>query len=172
MSKENPKTVWDLPTRITHWGLALCVILNLFFVEEGSDVHDWLGYAATAVVVFRFVWGFRGAKLSRFISFPISVGSVFSFLKSGLNSEKYEGHNPLASLTYLGIWALIIALGITGYMMGTDKYWGDEWLQELHAQISMALQVLIGIHLLGVAIDSIRYRRKTWLRMITGTNQS
>lgn len=30
---------------------------------------------------------------------------------------------------------LVLALGLTGYMMGADAYWGEEWLQSLHADV-------------------------------------
>lgn len=135
-----------IPSRVIHWSLAVCIILNLFLLEEGDPPHKWIGYAATAIVVLRLVWGFIGGEASRFRSFPIH----------------------LKSLVYFGVWGLVLGLAVTGFMMGTDKYWGEEWVEEIHEQISDGLMILIGIHLLGVFIDSIRHRRKTWLNMING----
>lgn len=162
-----PKTIWDLPTRITHWALAFGVILNLFVVESGDEAHRWIGYVTVALIAFRVIWGFVGAPASRFRSFPVSPKKIWAFLKSGLNNN-YQGHNPLASLAYILIWLNVISLGITGYMMGLDAYFGEEWLESLHGNIATALQILIGIHLLGVFSDSLRYKRKTWAAMLTG----
>lgn len=137
---------FDIATRVIHWALATCVVLNLFILEEGDPPHKWVGYTACALVTARLVWGFIGGEASRFRSFPVHV----------------------KSLVYFAIWSLVFGLAITGFMMGTDKYWGEEWVEEIHSKISDGLMVLIAIHLLGVFIDSIRHRRKTWLNMING----
>ena len=134
---------WDVPTRITHWALALCVVLNLFWFEGGDDPHTWLGYAAAAFVVFRSFWNFIGSKVT-------------------------AGHNRLAFLAYLGMWGTVVALAVTGFMLDLDRYWGEEWLQNLHSNLSTALEVLIVAHLLGIAIDALRFRRNTFLGMLTG----
>lgn len=163
-----PKKIWDLPTRITHWGLASCVVLNLFVLEEGDNWHRWLGYTSVAFVLFRFVWGLLGAPASHFKSFPISFQKIYAFWLTGFNNNNFVGHNPIASIIYILIWINLISLGVSGYMMGLDAYWGDEKLETLHANLAILLQIFIGIHLLGVFIDSLRYRRNTWAAMITG----
>lgn len=137
-SKKN----WDIPTRATHWLLAISVVLNFFVIDEGSDLHDWVGYFAAVLVIFRLTWSFFGTPFSH--------------------------HNWSASGVYILIWTLVILLGVTGWMMSLDRYWGEEWLEELHANFSLALQILIGAHLIGVVLDSIRFRRATWKSMITG----
>lgn len=161
--------IWDLPTRLTHWALALCVGLNLFIVEEGEKAHEWLGYIAVALVVFRFVWGFLGAPASRFSAFVISPKRVGSYLRNKLNStEPLVGHNPLACLVYLGIWSMILGLGVTGFMAGLDAFWGNETLEEVHSYFSKALEVLIVIHFVGLTLDGVRKKRHTWTAMFTG----
>lgn len=162
--------IWDRTTRILHWIIAAAVVVNLFFLEEGDDPHQWVGYAAVGAVAFRGAWGFMGGKHSRFRSFPLGITSWRRFF-SGLflwRKEDFPGHNPLASVVYILIWVGVISLGVSGWMMGLDAYWGEEWLEEIHAQISTGIQVLVVIHLAGLALDSFKYRRHTWLGMITG----
>ena len=162
--------LWDIPTRITHWALASCVILNLFVVDEGEDIHHWIGYTAVGLVAFRFVWGFFGAEPSRLRSLPVHPRTVLAYVRGGMKEgETFAGkHNPLASYVYLTLWFAVLCLGLSGWMMGLDAFWGEEWLEEIHANLSTAVQVLIVAHLLGITFDSIRYRRHTWLAMITG----
>lgn len=162
--------IWDLPTRTAHWLLAACVILNLFFLEEGEDWHRRLGYVALGTVAFRALWGFVGARASRFRSFPLRPSQIIDYLRAGLHERPgtEPGHNPLASLVYVAMWIAIIGLGTTGWMMGLDAFWGDERLEELHEGIANLVKILVVLHLLGMLIDSIRYRRGTWLGMITG----
>ena len=162
--------IWDRTTRILHWIVAAIVISNLFFLDGGDDSHRWLGYGAVGAVLIRFFWGFVGGTHSRFSSFPLGLASWKKFLASLFlwRRADFPGHNPLATLVYCAIWAAVIALGVTGWMMGLDAYWGEEWLEELHANISIAVQVLVALHLCGLLLDSIKYRRFTWLGMITG----
>lgn len=161
--------IWDLPTRLTHWALALCVTFNLFIVEEGEVAHEWLGYTAVGLVVFRFIWGFIGSPASRFTSFNISPKSVWSYVRNKLSPVvPLIGHNPLACLVYIGIWILIIGLGVTGFMAGLDAFWGNQTLEDVHSIFSEILQILILIHLLGLTLDGVRKKKHSWLSMITG----
>jgi len=64
--------VWDLPIRLFHWALALCVILGIIFVKIGGNAMQWhayCGYIALALVLFRIIWGFLGSWHSRFANF-------------------------------------------------------------------------------------------------------
>lgn len=160
---------WDVPTRITHWALALCVILNLFVLEEGEDPHQWVGYTAVAFVLFRLIWARFAWGPSGFRGFPLSPASIKKYLKNKLSDDSTElRHNPLSAWAYIFMWFAVIALGVTGWMMGLDAFWGDETLESIHGKISILMQILIGAHLVGVTVDSLRYKRKTWLGMITG----
>lgn len=140
---------FDRPARLLHWLLAIAVTLNLFVLEEGEDFHRWTGYLAAALLFLRLTWGFLGGEASRFRSFRAN-------------------HNPVAILVYAGMWLLVIGLGITGYLMGTDTYFGEEWLEELHERLSWALQAGIVLHLLGLARHSYLRKKHAWLAMFTG----
>lgn len=165
----NPKyqLCWDLPTRLIHWGIALAVGLNLFILEEGEDFHQWIGYTAVGLVFFRIIWGFLGSEASRFSNFPLKLSQIRSFLENKLRDDGM-GHNPIASWVYFAIWTCILALGLTGWMMNWDRFWGEDWLQNTHEWIATVLMVAIGLHLLGLLFDRVLHQRNTWLGMITG----
>lgn len=162
--------MWDIPTRLIHWSLAVIVFFNLFVLEEGDDLHEWIGYFACALVILRLFWGLKSKGTSRILSFPIQFKEINRFIKNRFSDSegRYPGHNPFASLVYLFIWTCILSLGISGFMMNLDTFWGEEWLEDLHEFISNVLQLLILIHLTGVFSDSIRNKRRTWASMITG----
>ncbi len=166
----NSRVIWDKPTRVLHWTLAACVLLNLFVLEEGEYAHEWSGYIAVSTVVLRILWSFWGNSASRLKALPVHPKSLFAFARRNFSDPDgiYEGHNPLAALAYIGIWFCILGLGISGWMMGLDAFWGEDWVEELHSFIATALQTLICIHLLGVFTDSFRFKRKTWAAMLTG----
>ena len=55
--------VWDLPTRLSHWGLAIAVTGAWLTGEFGPIDKSWhmrFGYAALVIVAFRILWGFVG----------------------------------------------------------------------------------------------------------------
>ncbi len=63
--------VWDLPTRLMHWTLALS-FAGAFVTAESErwrDVHVLFGYTVLEVVLLRVIWGFVGTRHARFVSF-------------------------------------------------------------------------------------------------------
>ena len=61
----NPVRVWDLPTRLFHWTLALCVAALVVTGHVGGAVMPWharLGYAALTLLLFRLGWGLVGGR--------------------------------------------------------------------------------------------------------------
>lgn len=131
--------------RFVHWGIALAIILNLFIFDEGELVHRLLGYSAVLLVAVRLVHEFV-RKTHR--QFP----------------------NKIAFITYLLIWGCIISLGISGFLLGTDRFWGDELVEKIHELLANFIKGLAILHLLGIFIDSIKNNRRTWLNMVNGKN--
>ena len=169
-----PVRVWDLFVRIFHWSLVVCVFLN-FLVEEGEALHQWIGYAASALVAARIVWGFVGSRYARFSDFfptPTRLQQHLAALLGG-KPEHHVGHNPFGALMMLALMALVLSLGFTGYLQTTDMFWGDEWLEELHEGLASALLGLAGLHaaaalvvgrlegtnLIGAMITGVKVRR-------------
>ncbi|WP_414896468.1 cytochrome b/b6 domain-containing protein, partial [Roseateles sp.] len=70
-----PVRIWDLPTRLFHWVLVLCVLGSVVSAKVGGNAMVWhmrLGYAVLALVAFRVLWGLVGGRWSRFSSFAYS----------------------------------------------------------------------------------------------------
>ena len=61
--------VWDAFVRIAHWSLVVAVVASWLTRHGGGRLHEWLGYAALAIVVARVVWGFVGPVTARFRNF-------------------------------------------------------------------------------------------------------
>ena len=65
--------VWDIPTRLFHWSLVLCILAACISAELGGDqalrLHFLSGYAVLSLVVFRVLWGFAGPRYARFGQF-------------------------------------------------------------------------------------------------------
>lgn len=133
--------------------------------------HLWIGYTVVALMLLRILWGVaaRNGAVS-FKTWPLRLGDLIAFFKSHFSKTKhdYGAHNPAASYVYLLIWVVIVALGISGWMMGLDAFWGEEWLENLHGTLANGLMALVVLHLVGIAVDAYLFKRKSWLVMITG----
>ena len=168
--------VWDLFVRVFHWSLVSCVVLNYAVVEEGKDLHQWLGYAAAALVAARVLWGFVGSRHARFASFfptPARLRAHWVELRhsgrtSATTAPRHLGHNPLGALMMLALMALVLLLGATGWLMGTDAFWGAEWLEELHEALAHALIISAGLHAAAALAMGRLERTNLVAAMVTG----
>jgi cytochrome b len=107
--------VWDLPTRLFHWGLVACIaglLLTAWIPGAWIEWHARLGYAVLALLAFRLVWGFIGGRWSRFRSFLYAPGSVVAYLRGRAHPDHLVGHNPLgAASVFLMLLALLAQVG-------------------------------------------------------------
>ena len=60
----------------------------------------------------------------------------------------------------VALLATVMLLGLTGWMQTLDRFWGEEWLEELHELLADGLLVLIAAHVAGVLLASWRHRRE------------
>lgn len=111
--------VWDLPTRIFHWTLALTVVAAIVTAKIGGNAMLWhmrLGLLALALLAFRLLWGFVGGHWSRFASFAYPPRTVAAYLRGGAGRDgRLEvGHNPLGALSVFALLALLVVQVATG----------------------------------------------------------
>lgn len=173
LSTRESVKVWDPFVRIFHWGLVGCVLVNYFVNDDGKDIHQWTGYMASALVTLRIVWGFIGTRHARFADFfptPTRLRAHLAAMRSG-RLETHAGHNPLGALMMLALMALVLSLGVTGFLQTTDTFWGDEWLQELHEVLASALIALAGLHAAAAILMSRIERTNLVAAMFTGVKQ-
>jgi cytochrome b len=162
--------IWDRFVRVFHWSLVSCVLLDYFVFDDGETLHQWLGYAACALVLARVVWGFVGSKYARFNDFFPTPTRIKHHLYLLIHREQdaYAGHNPLGALMMLALMSLVLALGVTGWMQGLDAYWGEKWLMDPHEDMASFLIGLAGIHAAAAIIMSHIERTNLIKSMITG----
>jgi len=109
--------VWDMPTRLFHWLLALTVIGSFVTVKLGGNWMVWharLGFVALALVSFRIVWGFVGGRYARFSSFLFGPGAILAYLRGTPDAPRTPGHNPLGSLSVFGLLAVVAFQSVSG----------------------------------------------------------
>lgn len=161
--------VWDPLVRLIHWSVALAVLINSFSNGEKA-FHAWVGYAAVGLVSIRLLWGLVGPQPARLTSFPPDPGAAIAHLRAMLRGGRkiHLSHNPLGALMTYNLWATIAVLAVTGYMMGTVRFFGVSGVLVAHEIAYNWLILSVVIHLGGVFLDSWRTKVPLIRAMITG----
>lgn len=165
--------VWDPFVRAFHWSLVACVALNQFLLEGGEAPHRWTGYAAAALILARIGWGFVGTPHARFADFAPTPARIREHLAAVLAGRcpTYVGHSPLGALMMGVLVLLVLAIAATGWLQGTDRFWGDERIQELHEALANALLLAAAAHALAALVVGRIERVRLVRAMITGIKQ-
>jgi cytochrome b len=144
--------VWDLPTRLFHWLLLICVVLSFATGNIGGNVmeyHMLSGYAILVLLIFRLAWGFVGSRTARFSSFvkgPATVLSHLGVLLQKRTETSHLGHNPL------GGWSIVAMLLVLFVQVATGLFANDDILTEgpLYVWVSKETSnMLTWVHLIN-----------------------
>lgn len=163
--------VWDPVVRLFHWSLAGAFLANYFFTEEGENWHRWFGYYTVAWLAIRLVWGFVGTPAARWADFWPTPARLRAHLRALFSGKPYHrlGHSPLGALVMILMMALMLGLGVTGFLMEeVDYFWGADLPQDIHEFFANALMALVGLHIAAALFESYRLRENLPLSMITG----
>lgn len=162
--------VWDLFVRIFHWSLVVSFTAAYLTAEYGYDeVHEYLGYIVTVLVISRIVWGFIGSKYARFSSFIYPISEKLKHFKAILKNDHKEyhmGHTPLGGAMVFAILLGLLGLVSSGLiLLGWSEYMGPVWAlgvpvserlgeaaKWVHYHLPELMLFLIGAHILGVFI--------------------
>jgi len=165
--------VWDPFLRIAHWTLVLTVA-GAWLTQEGwGRWHEWLGYAALAVVIARIAWGWVGPPNARFSHFVESPAVTLQYAQLVMNhaEPRYLGHNPLGAYMILLLALTVILVSATGWLYTTDAFWGMEWVEALHEALSNVLIAFVVLHVAGVIFTSFRQRENLVGAMLHGSKR-
>lgn len=162
--------VWDPFVRLFHWALVTSFVVAWFTAHSMAAIHHLAGYAAGALVLLRLAWGLIGTRYARFGQFIRHPGTILGYLKAiATGSEaRHIGHNPAGGAMIIVLILTMGATALTGWLTTTDQFWGVWWMQKLHDLLAHGLLLLIGLHLAGVMLASLRHRENLIGAMVTG----
>lgn len=180
--------VWDLPTRLFHWLLLVCVVGSVISAKIGGNAVAWhmrLGYAVLTLLAFRVLWGLLGGRWSRFGAFVYSPAALLRYLRGRPKADDHfeAGHNPLGALAVLAMlgWLLLqVASGLvaddeiatTGPLVRfVSNEFSLAWTAHHKNYGQWGLFVLVGLHLAAIAFYRLRRRIDLIGPMISGDKQ-
>ena len=175
--------IWDLPTRLFHWALVLCLAGLITTAQIGGNAMDWhfrFGYGVLTLLLFRFLWGFMGGYWSRFSSFFYSPAAIYRYARNANVTSPSLGHNPLgAASVYAMLLLLLLQVG-TGLVSDDEiaaagplsKHLASAWVSQAtfyHSEIGKRLILaLVGLHLAAVLFHQFKKREDLVRPMING----
>lgn len=162
--------VWDWPTRIGHWTMAIAFLVAYLTgeSEEWRLVHVWAGGTLAGTVAFRVIWGLIGSRHARFASFvrsPMAAAAYVTNLFRG-QPDHHTGHNPAGGWAIVALLLLGLGAAASGWPVYQDI--GGEWLEELHELVVNAMLLVVIVHLAGVLVGSLAHRENLPRAMVTG----
>ena len=153
--------IWDLPTRLFHWSLVVCVVGAFVTAKLAGLWMDWhvrFGLAAGALLAFRLIWGLIGPRYARFSSFLARPRTLMRYLAD--RNSHVAGHNPL------GGWSVVAMLGLFTFQVfsglfttddilvsGPFAHFNDGWtatLTQLHKSSEWWMVAFVTLHVLAV----------------------
>jgi len=161
--------VWDAPTRVFHWLLALCfagAYLSADF-DRLLAVHLTLGYTMLGLVAFRLVWGLIGTRYARFANFirkPKEVARYAGQLLS-FKAEHPVGHNPLGSVSIILMLLSTLVIVLSGWLYVSG---GPKLIKEFHEGAAAFMLAVVAVHVAGVVFASLMERQNLARSMLNG----
>ena len=187
MSNTNPKKqisdliIWDLPLRVFHWALVLCVVTSVTSAKTGlTAIHERSGLAVMALILFRVGWGFLGSETARFSSFlksPLAVGSSLRQLMLK-QTDNLSGHSALGGYATIVLLTICIVMALSGSFSTDDILYDGPFAHlapdyiklasSVHHMTEKALFAVIVLHLFALFVYFWRLKKNLVPAMITG----
>jgi cytochrome b len=183
-----PQTVrvWDLPTRIFHWSLVLCIVGLVVTAKVGGDAMPWhlrLGCTVLSLLLFRVVWGFVGGRWSRFARFVHGPATVLAYLRGQGLPEHSVGHNPVGAGSVLAMLFFLLAQVASGMMSDDEIAFSGPLTKfvsaatvglatKYHSDVGkFILLALVLLHLGAIAFYRVKKRQSLLPPMLHGDKQ-
>ncbi|MRD72424.1 cytochrome B [Rhodocyclus tenuis] len=170
--------IWDLPTRLFHWGLVLLVGLVFLSASLGAlDIHEIAGEGVLALVLFRLAWGVHGSQTARFSDFLGGFAAIQKYLVH--RESKSAGHNPLGGWMVVAMLAILLVQAITGLIANDGIFFQgplahrtsgiiSDAATAVHHQLANLLATLIVIHVTAILLYFFVGKENLLMPMLSG----
>jgi cytochrome b len=177
--------IWDIWVRLFHWSLVVAVVFLIISGTTGWQFFEWhrsAGEFVLALLLFRICWGVVGssnAKLVSLLSNPLRSLAHLGHLAKGHPAPE-RGHNAAGGWAVLIMLALLTFQALSGLFIADEDellegaFYGalssdiSDQLLYLHHLNGDILKVVLGVHILMIALYAIRASQNLVTPMISG----
>lgn len=173
---EDPKLIWDFPTRAFHWALVIGIATSFLSVEFGNmELHFTSGGCVLFLIIFRVIWGFFGPETAQFHR-CLPTPARFKEWRANLGI----GHSPWGALSVFAMLGLIgvqASLGLftddeiytTGPLRDMVSARTSQTVTSYHSTVSTLILWFIGLHIAAIAFYTFVKRSPLLRTFIKGT---
>lgn len=176
------RLVWDVPTRLFHWGLAALIAFSWWSAEyDHMDWHGTSGLVILALLVFRILWGLFGTSTARFSQFVKGPRAVWAYVRPGERGRVATiGHNPLGTWSVVALLLVLIVQVVSGlFAVDVDgiesgplsplvDFDQGRAAAAVHHLSWNAVLVLVALHVAAILFYLLARRRNLTWTMLTG----
>jgi cytochrome b len=164
------KKVWDPLVRVFHWSLVILFASNALITDPEKATHRYIGYEVVGLILVRILWGLVGTRHARFSDFPPDPAATIRQMADMATGRKrvHLGHTPLGALMIYNLILTMLVIGVSGYMMTTLRFFGIEWVKELHEAAVTWAEISVVFHIVAVIWESMHTGVNLPRAMVTG----
>ena len=177
--------VWDLPLRLFHWMLVICVFGAIGSAKaEVLEVHQHFGMAVMGLICFRLIWGVVGSQTARFSQFvrpPSEALAVISQIFRG-EADKRAGHSALGGYAVILLLLVCLVMSLSGSFSTDDVLFEGPFVmlaptlaplaERIHAVTENLIFAIILLHLAAMAVYYFRLKKNLIPAMVTGNHKN
>lgn len=173
--------IWDLPLRVFHWALVICVVVSVVSAKLGATaVHERSGLAVMGLILFRVIWGGIGSQTARFTTFVKSPAAVLASARHLVigQTDNQSGHSALGGYATLLLLMVCLVMAVTGSFSTDDILYDGPFAHlapdyvntasRIHHLTERILFAVIAMHVLALFIYFWRLKKNLMPAMITG----
>ncbi|ACL71683.1 cytochrome B561 [Thioalkalivibrio sulfidiphilus HL-EbGr7] len=184
MNKHTEIRVWDPFVRVFHWGLAAAFFIAYLSGDAWLDLHTLAGYTALGLILARLPWGVIGTRHARFSDFVRPPRVALAYVRDLFlgRAKRHLGHNPAGGLMILALLVTLPLVALSGMallsaeegagplagLMAGSPHWLAEGIEGLHEFLANLVLLMVGVHVLGVLVESLLHRENLIRAMFTG----
>ena len=191
-SSSNPHRTFDPLLRLLHWVIALTIVALIAtsqladWFEHGPyettlwNLHILSGYALTASLMARLLWGMVGPASARWRDLWHPTAWKDSLKNFRLPAAHRVGHDPIASLAYLFAYGVMALMVVTGLGLAASEFqtgplaawfgnatWLEDLLEDPHEAGFVLMLGFISLHMAALVFHQLRGERVAQ-SMLTG----
>jgi len=173
--------IWDLPLRVFHWALVICVVVSVVSAKLGATaVHERSGLTVMGLILFRVIWGGIGSQTARFTTFVKSPAAVLASARHLVigQTDNQSGHSALGGYATLLLLMVCLVMAVTGSFSTDDILYDGPFAHlapdyvntasRIHHLTEKILFAVIAMHVLALFIYFWRLKKNLVPAMITG----
>lgn len=175
-NSEEPKLIWDFPTRAFHWALVIAIATSFLSAKFGNmDLHFNSGAVVLFLILFRLLWGFLGPKTAQFLRFLPTPARLKEW-----RANLGIGHSPWGALSVFAMLGLIGAQASLGLFTDDEIFTTGplrDWVSDrtaytatsYHSIVSTVILWMVGLHIAAIAFYTFVKRSPLLRTFVKGT---